>query len=118
MKRDPLINLWQSSIDLPKRFGLEVDIDAQMRYFFQEVYEFTEAVLAFSMGAGDSDEIPRELADVLVTMLLAAHKCGVPLEEVIEQVYATAAKNDAKNSVTHEIRNRQIVRKVKGEDHA
>lgn len=107
MKRDPLIALWQSSIDLPKRFNLDVDIDAQMKYAFMEFYEFTQAILENR----SDDEIAGELADMVVTMLIAADKCGVPMEAVIEAFYATAAKNDAKNHETHEVRNKQIVRK-------
>lgn len=98
---DPLRTLAQSSIDFLKRFGVATSadgpLDGHIAVFQEEVGELIEAALHRT----DKDHIAEEAADVIVTVINLCHAAGVDIDRIIDQVYAVAAKNDAKTHATH-----------------
>lgn len=103
---DALKQLWDSTYELPRRFSLRVSDDAQMRKFFEEVYEFTKAIELGSIHAR------HEAVDVLVTMMLRMQLQGVTYEDFERAVMIVIDKNDAKTPETHCVIDGMIKRKV------
>ena len=55
-----LENLWKSTMELPLRFGVERDIEAQLRMLWEE---FAEHYMAIG-----NDEVAQETADIIVVL--------------------------------------------------
>jgi NTP pyrophosphatase (non-canonical NTP hydrolase) len=104
---DALARLWQSTLDLYERFGLDepgaVEIQARERFLNEEFLELIrESVISDVLEIIETKHLLEEAADVLVTLvgLLQAHQIDLPsLEAACEFV---AQKNDAKTLDTHE----------------
>ena len=105
---DALRRLWDSTEQFHTRFGTQTSVEAQMRVFFEEVYEFT-AEMANPLGSEYKRVV--EAADVIVTVCSALQSAGVRFEDIAAAIEDVAQKNDAKTWHTHEIRNGKISRK-------
>lgn len=108
---DALKRLWDSTEALPKRFDLEVSPDAQMRKFFEEVYEFSKAVARDEANRMSYGDPLFESVDVLVTMMLNLQLRGWTFAEFEAAMVRVANKNDAKTPENYEVRNGLITRK-------
>lgn len=104
---DPLRALLRSTFAFYARFGVTPQVDEATAVFQEEVGEFIEAAHA---GA-DKTHIAEEAADVFVTVISLCAAAGVEPERLIEQLYAVAAKNDAKTHATHVYFNGKITRR-------
>lgn len=98
---DPLRDLARSSLEFLQRFNAAQQsperVTAHLGVFREEVGEFIEA----AQEGTNKDHIAEEAADVFVTVINACHAAGVDIEQLVKQVYAVAAKNDAKTHETH-----------------
>ncbi|MBN2471928.1 MAG: hypothetical protein JXN59_14490 [Anaerolineae bacterium] len=104
---DPLRALIQSTFAFYDRFGVTPQVGEATAVFQEEVGEFIEAAQA---GA-DKTHIAEEAADVFVTVISLCAAAGVTPEGIIAQLYAVAAKNDAKTHDTHVYVNGKITRR-------
>lgn len=96
---DPLRDLIDSTLAFYQRFDVQPQLEAATLVFEEEVDEFIEA-------AHDNTSrihIAEEAADVIVTVIGLCEAAGVTGDELVEQIYAVIAKNDAKTHDTHEI---------------
>lgn len=105
-----LHDLWYSTQDLFKRFNLKPSTDAQMRKFFEEVYEFSKEV----NQNREKEKIVQELVDVIVVGMAVCQNLGVSYDDLDNAVWYVIEKNNAKNLNTHEVKNDMIVRKNNG----
>ena len=105
---DPLQRLWDSTEQLHSRFGTHTRVEAQMRVFFEEVYEFTSSISDTRIGPGI---VSAEAVDVIVTVFSALQAAGIPFDRLADAIVSVAVKNDAKDWTTHEIRNGKISRR-------
>lgn len=107
---DPLRDLAESTRAFYARF--DVDPQSQLQGFItnfnEEVYELVQAALEGT----DKRHIAEEAADVFVTAIGVCFAAGIGVEQIIEQVYAVAAKNDAKTHDTHVVKDGKIRRRV------
>lgn len=94
---DPLRDLMRSTLAFYERFGWQPLTNDAIRVFEEEVREVTEA----AQDGTDKKHIAEEAADVIVTLIGVCQAAGVEPEQLIQQVYAVIAKNDAKNHDTH-----------------
>ncbi|MBI1281158.1 MAG: hypothetical protein GC179_23735 [Anaerolineaceae bacterium] len=94
---DPLRDLIRSTLGFYERFGWQPLTDDAIRVFEEEVREVTEA----AQDGTNKAHIAEEAADVIVTLIGVCQASGVEPEQLIEQLYAVIAKNDAKNHDTH-----------------
>lgn len=94
---DALRDLAQSTRDFYDRFGVQPQVGDCVQNFEEEVRELIEAGRADS----DLDHVAEECADVIVTALGICFARGVGVDQLVEQVYAVIAKNDAKTHDTH-----------------
>ncbi len=94
---DPLRDLIRSTLSFYERFGWQPLTNDAIRVFEEEVREVTEA----AQDGKDKNHIAEEAADVIVTLIGVCQSTGVTPEQLIEQLYAVIAKNDAKNHETH-----------------
>lgn len=97
MNNDPLRDLIRSTLRFYERFGWQPLTNDAIRVFEEEVREVTEAAQA----GIDKNHIAEEAADVIVTLIGVCQATGVTPDQLIEQLYAVIAKNDAKNHDTH-----------------
>jgi phosphoribosyl-ATP pyrophosphohydrolase len=96
---DPLRRLIDSTLAFYARFGVEPEHGPAEAVFREEVAELIEA----AADGTNKTHIAEEAADVLVTVVGLCVAVGVPPEQLIEQVHAVAAKNDAKTHETHAV---------------
>jgi NTP pyrophosphatase (non-canonical NTP hydrolase) len=94
---DPLRDLIRSTLGFYERFGWQPLTNDAIRVFEEEVREVTEA----AQDGTDKNHIAEEAADVIVTLIGVCQATGVTPDQLIEQLYAVIAKNDAKNHDTH-----------------
>ena len=94
---DPLRDLIHSTLAFYERFGWQPLTNDAIRVFEEEVREVTEAA---QVGV-DKNHIAEEAADVMVTLVGVCQAAGVEPEQLIQQVYAVIAKNNAKTHDTH-----------------
>lgn len=94
---DPLRTLIRSTLDFFARFDAQPSVPNAIMNFEEEVGELIEAARAGT----DPAHTAEEAADVIVTAIGVCWASGVEMERLIEQVYAVAAKNDAKTYQTH-----------------
>ncbi len=103
---DPLRDLAISTREFYARF--EVDPQTQLQGFItnfnEEVYELVQAAL----DGTDKRHTAEEAADVFVTAIGVCFASGID----VEQVYAVAAKNDAKTHETHVVKDGKIRRRT------
>lgn len=104
---DPLRDLAQSTLDFYERFKVRPQLDEAIPIFQEEVDEFIEA----ARDGHDVTHIAEEAADVLVTVLGVCDSMNIPLEKVIEQIYAVIDKNNAKTHETHVYKDGKIRRR-------
>ena len=104
---DPLRDLAQSTADFYARFGVQPQVENCVMNFSEEVRELIEAARAGT----DQDHIAEEAADVIVTALGVCFASGIGVDQIIRQVYAVVAKNDAKTHETHVYRDGKIRRR-------
>jgi NTP pyrophosphatase (non-canonical NTP hydrolase) len=108
-QNDPLRDLIASTLAFYERFGVTPQPDAAERVFREEVDEFIEA----ATDGTNPTHIAEEAADVVVTVIGLCEAVGVPPEQLIEQIYAVIAKNNAKTHDTHHVDNNgKIARRV------
>lgn len=99
-QNDPLRALIASTLALYARFGVQPQLGPATRVFEEEVAEFIEA----ANDPDDSrDHVAEEAADVIVTVVGLCQAAGVPPEQIIAQIGAVIAKNDAKTHETHTV---------------
>jgi NTP pyrophosphatase (non-canonical NTP hydrolase) len=94
---DSLRDLAMSTGEFYERFGVHPQLNDAIQNFEEEVQELIEAARADT----DKDHIAEEAADVFVTAIGICFASGIQIEQLIEQVYAVIAKNDAKTHETH-----------------
>lgn len=104
---DPLNALIRSTLEFYDRFGVEFDVADALQNFHEEVGELTEAAQA----GENTTHIAEEAADVFVTAIGVCQAAGVDMDQLIAQVYAVAAKNNAKTHDTHVYVNGKITRR-------
>ncbi len=97
MTNDPLRDLIRSTLEFYARFDWQPLKDDAIRVFEEEVREVKEAAL----DGTNTNHIAEEAADVIVTLIGVCQASGVEPEQLIDQLYAVIAKNDAKNHDTH-----------------
>lgn len=107
MASEPLRDLICSTLAFYERFGVRPQRDNAVRVFEEEVREFIEAT-----SGDDKAHIAEEAADVLVTVVGLCEAVGVDSEQLIRQIYAVIAKNDAKTHETHVYHNGKIRRRL------
>ena len=110
-----LRSLWEGTRELFNRFDLVPTIDAQLRKFHEEVYEFTREVTIFSWVLSPSDvtreHVLEEFVDVMVVGIVILQRMGFDYFDIQHAIDKVVEKNNAKTHLTHEVRNHQIVRK-------
>lgn len=106
---DALRDLAQSTADFYARFGVKPELENCITNFQEEVRELIEA----AREGTDADHIAEESADVLVTAIGVCFASGLDVEQIIQQVYAVIAKNDAKTHETHVFSDGKIRRRTK-----
>jgi NTP pyrophosphatase (non-canonical NTP hydrolase) len=94
---DPLRHLAQATLGFYARFGLKPVVADALMVFHEEVREFTEA----AQDGTSPQHTAEEAADVIVTIIGTLHAAGIGVEELVAQMAAVAAKNDAKTHDTH-----------------
>lgn len=94
---DALRDLAQSTADFYARFGVTPQVTDAVKNFEEEVRELIEAARAGT----DPDHTAEEAADVIVTALGVCYASGISIDQIVKQVYAVVAKNDAKTHDTH-----------------
>lgn len=94
---DALRDLAQSTADFYARFGVHPQVEDAIKNFQEEVRELIEA----ARSGADDDHTAEEAADVLVTAIGICYASGIGIEQIVRQVYAVVAKNDAKTHETH-----------------
>lgn len=94
---DALRDLAQSTADFYARFGVHPKVEDAIKNFEEEVRELIEA----ARSAADNDHTAEEAADVLVTAIGVCFASGISIDQIVRQVYAVVAKNDAKTHETH-----------------
>lgn len=104
---DPLRDLAQSTRDFYARFDVQPQVGDAIMNFEEEARELIDAARA----GGDLDHIAEESADVLVTALGICLASGMDVEQIVAQVYAVIAKNDAKTHETHAVHAGKIRRR-------
>ncbi|MBN2471697.1 MAG: hypothetical protein JXN59_13330 [Anaerolineae bacterium] len=104
---DPLRELVRSTFEFYDRFGVTPLVDEITRVFQEEAAELVEA----ASDGRDRAHIAEEAADVFVTAISLCAAAGVDVTLLIEQIYAVAAKNDAKTHDTHVYVNGKITRR-------
>lgn len=107
MRQDPLRDLMRSTLAFYKRFGVYPQYENAVRVFREEVQELIEAA-----GRDDKRHTAEEAADVFVTVLGLCEAVGVSGDELVEQIYAVIAKNDAKTHETHVYHEGKIRRRI------
>jgi NTP pyrophosphatase (non-canonical NTP hydrolase) len=108
---DPLRALAQSTEAFYRRFDAfpaHEDVPAFINNFNEEVFELIQA----AMDGTDQRHIAEEAADVFVTAIGVCFACGIDVEQIVEQMAAVAAKNDAKTHETHVVKDGKIRRRV------
>lgn len=104
---DPLRTLIRSTLEFYARFGVTPQVGNATRVFQEEVGEFIEA----AQDGTNKNHIAEEASDVIVTVIGLCEAAGVAPERIIDQLYAVAAKNDAKTHDTHVYVNGKITRR-------
>ncbi|GAB4572635.1 MAG: hypothetical protein Kow0077_12580 [Anaerolineae bacterium] len=104
---DPLRTLVRSTLAFYARFGVTPQLENATRIFEEEVREFIEA----AHTGTDKTHVAEEAADVVVTVIGLCIAAGVDPDQMIDQIYAVAAKNDAKTHATHVYINGKITRR-------
>ncbi|MBC7869616.1 MAG: hypothetical protein H7Y09_02150 [Chitinophagaceae bacterium] len=94
---DALRDLSYSTLAFYERFGVHPTLDGATNVFREEVNELIEA----AHEGTNKEHIAEEAADVIVTVIGLCKAAGVDTEQLIEQMYAVIAKNDAKTHQTH-----------------
>lgn len=94
---DALRDLAQSTADFYARFGVTPQVNDAVKNFEEEVRELIEAARA----GMDHDHTAEEAADVIVTAIGVCYASGISIDQIVKQVYAVVAKNDAKTHETH-----------------
>lgn len=97
--QDPLRDLIHSTLAFYRRFDAHPQLEPATLVFEEEVDEFIEA----AHDNHDKTHIAEEAADVMVTVIGLCHAAGVTGDQLIEQIYAVIAKNDAKTHDTHAV---------------
>ncbi len=107
---DPLRDLAESTQAFYARFEVapETQLQGFITNFNEEVFELVQAALEGT----DKRHIAEEAADVFVTAIGVCFACGIEIDQIVEQVYAVAAKNDAKTHETHVVKDGKIRRRV------
>lgn len=103
-----LRRVWSSTQSLHERFGVFPPKTVQViPVFLEECRELVQAALL-----ENEQQVAREAADVIVTVLGMCMARGVTLEAVEAAMWETAVKNDGKTRATHSINsNGKIARK-------
>lgn len=94
---DPLRDLAHSTQDFFARFDVTPTPEATIKVFREEAEELIEA----ARNGVNKDHIAEEAADVFVTAIGICYASGIDPEQLVRQVYAVVAKNDAKTRQTH-----------------
>lgn len=94
---DALRDLAQSTADFYARFDVTPQVNDAVKNFEEEVRELIEAAHAGT----DPDHTAEEAADVIVTAIGVCYASGISIDQIVKQVYAVVAKNDAKTHETH-----------------
>ncbi|MBW4435550.1 MAG: hypothetical protein KME04_00325 [Pleurocapsa minor GSE-CHR-MK-17-07R] len=105
---DPLRDLAESTRAFYERFGVTPELQSCLTNFNEEVFELVQA----AMDGENKQHIAEEAADVFVTAIGVCMASGISIEALVEQVYAVAAKNDAKTHETHVFKDGKIRRRV------
>lgn len=108
---DSLRDLAVSTREFYERFDVQPQLADCIQNFQEEVRELIEA----AQDGSSADHTAEESADVFVTAIGICFASGIPVERLVEQVYAVIAKNDAKTHQTHvyhdgKIRRRSAIR--------
>lgn len=103
----PLRELYQSTHNLYKRFGLKPTKGAVHRKLVEEVAE-----VVHELYQGNDYALVHEIADAIVTLLGVAINRNIPVELVENAMAQVADKNNAKTQETHEVRNGMITKKL------
>lgn len=107
-RTDSLRDLAASTTAFYERFGVTPELQGCITNFNEEVYELVQAAL----DGTDKAHIAEECADVVVTALGVCFASGIEIDQIVEQVYAVIAKNDAKTHETHVYKDGKIRRRV------
>jgi NTP pyrophosphatase (non-canonical NTP hydrolase) len=105
---DPLRDLAESTRAFYQRFGVTPALQDTITNFNEEVFELVQA----AMDGTDPRHIAEEAADVFVTAIGVCMASGISIDALVEQIYAVAAKNDAKTHETHVYKDGKIRRRV------
>jgi NTP pyrophosphatase (non-canonical NTP hydrolase) len=108
VNNDSLRELARSTAEFYARFGVTPVLDESVPIFEEEVRELIEA----ARQGTDKAHIAEEAGDVFVTAIGICLATGVDVEQLVAQVYAVAAKNDAKTHDTHHYVDGKIRRKA------
>ena len=117
---NPLAELWQSSNDLNKRFGIDPLEQDSVKIFMEECKELITAYFNYNaMFDGDTldalnTNMVDEFADVLVTAIQMTLARGLTMYDLRKGIERTVRKNNAKTHETHELdaETRKIRRKA------
>lgn len=99
-----LQDIWNSSTDLLKRFGLMPSQKKSYLKMQEEVAELQEALFKLSTNRKNipfKQDAAEELADVLVTLLNVGYSAGLSIEDIECALQKTIVKNDSKSDKTH-----------------
>lgn len=108
---------WDSTVELPKRFDIIPDLDATERKFFEEVQEFSKALVLAERDIQleghtttyKESETCKEGADVIVMVMQNLNALGITWEEFKPFIEYTNDKNDSKTLYTHYVNERGII---------
>lgn len=115
-----LRELWTSTENFYKRFGLQPSSEATRRKFNEEVLEFqTEHILqevsivtrACDQELSDDEMLTEEAVDVIVTLIGMLMSAGIPYEDFEQAAFWKRIKNDNKTHETHVVHNGLIERR-------
>jgi NTP pyrophosphatase (non-canonical NTP hydrolase) len=95
--KDSLRELTRSTAEFYARFGVTPVLQDAVPIFEEEVRELIEA----ARTGTDKDHIAEEAGDVFVTAIGICLASGIEVDQLLAQVYAVVAKNDAKTHETH-----------------
>lgn len=115
--------LWNSTLSLYKRFGVEdTPVLVRQRIFIEEVLEFIQASTILAAQPPEEQEfgdhcledlkpaLIGEAADVIVTVQGICMAHGISLAELELAMHDTILKNDAKTKETHGLVKGKITR--------
>lgn len=100
-----LLQLWNSTESLYRRFALQPNIKNAVNGIVEESAEVIEAI-----SEENAEHLAEEVADTIVVLISACLARGLTYKELEKGILKVTSKNDAKNHRTHIVFNDKISR--------